>query len=227
MPCKGHCAMRLPVLAMLLVCSVPERTVALAIRSGLSFVPSPATASSCRMLPVYAQLPAVDVAGNGEAVDVADGATRRKFELCKLDEDFNIDECEVIYDDDLVDVLGAEQAARIMSDPTALDVFFQLPIKDGESGNPLQERLASRMQSAQQNRTVFTMADWEVCLQDDLVRGVDKDLTSPLHCRLLRALCDRTKAPFTLLTGAHARNFASAQCEVPDDVLNRALGPDR
>ena len=64
---------------------------------------------------------------DGKAED-EDDVPRRKFELCKLDEDFNIDECEVIYDEDLVNVLGAEQAARIISDPTALDVFFQLPL---------------------------------------------------------------------------------------------------
>ena len=54
------------------------------------------------MLPVRAQVPAV------KNVD-EEGTARRKFELCKLDEDLNIDECEVIYDDDLVDVIGAER----------------------------------------------------------------------------------------------------------------------
>lgn len=117
------------------------------------------------------------------ADEPAANKARRKFELCQLDEELNIDECTVLYDEDLSEMLGAEQAARIMSDPTANDVFFQLPDKESETGSK-SLALREKLQSQQQNRTVFTMADWEVCMQDDL-------------------------------------------CEVPDDVLNRALGPDK
>jgi len=175
-------------LSMLLACSLPHRASPLTLPGGFTAPRHTAPAGFSRCASRASVAGSAEADGNAlDDDDDENDKPRRKFELCQLDEEFNIDECEVIYDDDLSDILGAEQAARIMSDPTAVDVFFRLPDKvDDEAASERSSVLRERaeLQSQQQNRTVFTMADWEVCLQDDL-------------------------------------------CEVPDDVLNRALGPDQ
>jgi len=175
-------------LSMLLACSLPHRASPLTLPGGFTAPRHTAPAGFSRCAARASVAGSAEADGNAlDDDDDENDKPRRKFELCQLDEEFNIDECEVIYDDDLSDILGAEQAARIMSDPTAVDVFFRLPDKvDDEAASEVSSVLRERaeLQSQQQNRTVFTMADWEVCLQDDL-------------------------------------------CEVPDDVLNRALGPDQ
>jgi len=131
----------------------------------------------------------------GDDDDIREGTASTKigrdrtFEVCHLNEENEIEECEIIECADLPLLVGSEQAARIMSDPTAQDVFFKLPRSDWRGQGQGETQLSKALNRVSGddslgNGTVFTLADWQMCLEDDT-------------------------------------------CEVPDDVLLRALGPDK
>ena len=57
------------------------------------------------------------------------GGKRRVFEICKLDENGEIDECSVYEEEDLPAVVGIDRATTMLSDPDGAELFFvKLPL---------------------------------------------------------------------------------------------------
>jgi len=78
---------------------------------------------------------------------------KRTFELCYLDDDGEIEECEVIDEDALPNILSIEQASRVLNDPLASQLFF---------GNR-----AGTADEVGEVENVFTLAEWRMCLDDE------------------------------------------------------------
>jgi len=94
-------------------------------------------------------------------------------ELCMVNDDFEIEECEVMMREDLPKVLGFAQAAKVMNDPMSANVVFGKRVADETANSKEGSKVGE----------VFTLADWQVCLDED-------------------------------------------ECEIPNDVLLKGLGPD-
>jgi hypothetical protein len=81
-----------------------------------------------------------------------------------------------VAEDDLPLMLGLEQTARVLSDPMASELFFG---KRAEADPAAADSTDSKAKLEQ----VFTLAEYRMCIDDDL-------------------------------------------CEVPDDIVVKAMGPD-
>jgi len=107
-------------------------------------------------------------------LDGGGGKTRRTFELCAMNDDGEIDECEVVSEGDLPRLLGEEKAVRVLNDPASAELFFGKRVVTKAPGKGARDDAK------------FTLTEWselEECLNDE-------------------------------------------ECEVPEDVLLKAMGPD-
>jgi len=103
-------------------------------------------------------------------------AKKRTFEFCSVDDAGEIESCELVAEDDLPLMLGLEQTARVLSDPMASELFFgKRAVADPDAADSPDSRAKLEQ--------VFTLAEYRMCIDDDL-------------------------------------------CEVPDDIVVKAMGPD-
>lgn len=77
---------------------------------------------------------------------------QRIFEICNLDQNGEIDECNVIYEEDLPESVGLEKAAQIINDPQESNLFFDMPSESEEESR------------------LLTFAEWRVCFEEDICK---------------------------------------------------------
>jgi len=167
------------VLSLSCVLTVTSVTVSLPqLRTNLG---SRAACCGCRRS--NALRASANIPGDEEEVKIPAPKT---YEMCTLDENNEIETCEVFESEDLIELLGLEEAARVMNDPSGSDVLFKL--RRSEDTDALE--VASGRQPVEaaggesdEYSPVFTMADWQMCLDDDtcdvpddvLLRGFGPD----------------------------------------------------
>jgi len=82
----------------------------------------------------------------------------RKFELCHIDANGEIDECVVVYENDLEELVGTTHARAMLDDPVA-QVFFSSQLN---SMSELPEGVQGTIGTAPTGERYFTIADWQV-----------------------------------------------------------------
>lgn len=89
----------------------------------------------------------------------------RKFELCHIDANGEIDECVVVYENDLEELVGTTHARAMLDDPVA-QVFFSSQLN---SMSELPEGVQGTIGTATNGERYFTIADWQVrqCVADE------------------------------------------------------------
>jgi hypothetical protein len=125
------------------------------------------TAAVARASALRAALDAVQPSGGPRPVELdEDGEViPRKFELCHMDANGEIDECVVVYEDDLEELVGATHAQAMLSDPVA-QVFFSSQF---DSNSELPEGLQGTVATAPDGQRYLTISDWQVrqCMEAD------------------------------------------------------------
>lgn len=106
-------------------------------------------------------------------------------ELCMVNDDFEIEECEVMMREDLPKVLGFAQAAKVLNDPMSANVVFGKRVVDDSASSKDGTKVGE----------VFTLADWRVCLDENtceipndvLLKGLGPDAPGLLREKMREA----------------------------------------